>query len=90
MSIEIIQNTCPSCDGEERPLIPHNLCNGTGLINGQSDPACNGTGQVQDDVCGTCNGTYVVDVGILSSDLIDLLNDMNDKINDIKQKVDEL
>ena len=84
-----IKIICPSCNGVERPLIPHSLCGGTGLINGQTDPICSGTGQVQDDVCGNCNGDYVIDYAELPSGLEDKLNDILDKCNDIWEKLNE-
>jgi hypothetical protein len=89
MSIEAIRIICPSCKGEERPLIPHAACGGTGLIDGQPDPECGGTGLIADDVCGFCNGAYTVGFGMLDDDLIDLLNDIKNKCNDIFEKVYE-
>ena len=87
MAIKDITIICPSCHGQERLEVPHALCNGTGLINGQPDPVCGGTGLVFDDVCGFCNGAYVVGFGALDDDLVDKLDDILDKCNDIFERV---
>ncbi len=84
-----IKQICPSCRGVERPQIPHTLCDGIGLINGEPDPVCNGTGLVSDTTCGVCNGTYKIDFGDLPNGLIDILNNIYDKVNDILEKVNE-
>ena len=65
-------------------------CNGTGEIEGQSDPKCGGSGRLPFRGFHDVNNENMKVVIETIDDIEDKVNDVMDKCNDIKEVVDEI
>ena len=70
---------------------PHDACNGTGEVNGESCPGCNGTGLADLRLCQPDQTEFYVKYTLVKLlEMETTLGDTQDKVNDCWDKLEDI